>query len=153
TTHGTGLFDASGGIELTDNGANGSLSTYDASSGTNIAIITYDLQATATVTPATAITNTAAITHYADEESGQNFATAADTDAAIVTTAAPTVTKVVASTNEGSTSGNNVAIGEQVTYTVTVRVPEGVMHNATLTDSMPAGLALVNINSLAGSAG
>ena len=46
-------------------------------------------------------------------------------DPATVTIASPAIAKTLPDTNQGHTSGNNVAIGEIITYKVEVTVPEG----------------------------
>jgi fimbrial isopeptide formation D2 family protein/uncharacterized repeat protein (TIGR01451 family) len=56
------------------------------------------------------------------------------------------LTKVLAGTSEtGASDSTNqlVQIGEQVTYRLTVSLPEGTMHNLNVLDHMPAGLAFV----------
>ena len=67
---------------------------------------------------------------------------------AAVTVSSAAVTKVVVSTDQDHTSGNNVAVGEILTYTVTVTVPEAVSSNVTLVDTLDAGLAFVGFDSL-----
>ena len=65
-----------------------------------------------------------------------------------LTTVKPTIAKAVVNTNLGTTTGNNVAVGETVQYQVTVTVPDGVLNNATLTDTLPAGLAILSLDSI-----
>ncbi|MFN8499639.1 MAG: isopeptide-forming domain-containing fimbrial protein [Anaerolineae bacterium] len=60
----------------------------------------------------------------------------------------PGITKVIDSTNQSSTTGNNVAIGEIVTYKVTVTVPEGASQSVSLVDTLDAGLAFVACTSI-----
>ncbi|MEO1646496.1 MAG: isopeptide-forming domain-containing fimbrial protein, partial [Chloroflexota bacterium] len=62
-----------------------------------------------------------------------------------VTITPPTIDKAFDDTSETATSGRNVAIGERITYVVTVGIPQGVMTNATITDTLDAGLAFVDI--------
>ena len=59
----------------------------------------------------------------------------------------PTIAKEVLSTSESFTSGNDVAIGERITYRVTVNVPEGVTKASStplVTDQLPAGFEYVS---------
>ena len=52
-------------------------------------------------------------------------------------------TKNIVGTSETFTTGTNVAIGEIVTYQVSVIIPPGTYTNATLVDTMEQGLAFV----------
>jgi len=65
---GTGLFDR--GIEVVDAGGTGSMAAYDPSSGKNVLVVTYDLQADAAVTPGESITNIASLTNYSASAGG-----------------------------------------------------------------------------------
>ncbi len=142
---GGGLFGT--GLRLNDPGASqGALTTYGAATGTNLVVITYDLVVAATVTANTTLTNTATLSNYAGTEGGPDFTTIDPTDVAAVTTAPPSLTKTIVSTNQAHTTGNDVAIGEQVTYQIVMRVPEGTTPAAVLTDVLDPGLALVSIN-------
>ena len=141
---------------LVDPGAaQGALRVFDNTAGTNIAVITYDLQLASTIAPNQALTNTATLTNYAGTEGGPDFTSVDPTDPATVTTAAPSMTKAVTGTNQAHTvvSGGleNVAIGEIVTYTLTVRVPEGTTPAAVITDTLDAGLAFVAVDSITAS--
>jgi uncharacterized repeat protein (TIGR01451 family)/fimbrial isopeptide formation D2 family protein len=148
---GGGLF--GNGLQLVDPGASqGALRVFDNTAGTNIAVITYDLQLASSVTPNQAVTNTATLTNYGGTEGGPDFTSVDPTDPATVTTAAPSMTKVITATNQAHTvvSGGleNVAIGEIVTYTLTVRVPEGTTPAAVIADTLDAGLAFVAVDSI-----
>lgn len=68
-----------------------------------------------------------------------------------LTTVVPVVSKVIVGTSLATTFGTNVAIGEQVQYQVTVTVRDGVINTATLTDTLPAGLAIVSLDSISAS--
>ncbi len=143
---GSGLFDQ--GIELTP-AINDGLSA----SGTNIIIITYDLQIASTAELNQTYTNNAQITKFTAKPAGVNYMNnqASYQDSADVTLASPTLTKVVTSTNNADTSGNNVAVGEEITYTLTTTVPEGKLTGATLVDTMDACLAVTGFDSLTAS--
>jgi len=58
------------------------------------------------------------------------------------------LTKTISATNLPSTTGTNTAIGEIVTYQVTVTIPPGTFDNATLVDNMERGLAFVACDSI-----
>lgn len=141
------------GIELVDPTLNqGSLTAYDPSSGTNLVLIAYDLVLTSTVEAASVQTNTATITGYSYSNGGTNYAEPADTDTASVTVARPVVTKSVIRTSHVDTANaenlREVAVGEVVTYSVSIRVPEGTLPNAQILDRLPAGMAFVGLDSI-----
>ncbi|MCC7125731.1 MAG: hypothetical protein IT178_12845, partial [Acidobacteria bacterium] len=74
TDLGGGLFGT--GIRLDDPSATqGALTTYGAVSGTNIAIITFDLQMASTIAANVLLTTTATLGHYAGAEGGPDFTT------------------------------------------------------------------------------
>ena len=99
---GGGLFGS--GLQLVDPGAaQGALRVFDNSAGTNIAVITYDLQLASTITPNQALINTATLTNYAGTEGGPDFTSVDPSDPATVTTAAPSMTKVITATSQAHT--------------------------------------------------
>ena len=67
---------------------------------------------------------------------------------------APTLAKVVASTSLGDTGTgqhtglDDLAIGEQVTYTLTIGFPQGTTLNAVLVDTLPAGLRAISASTV-----
>ncbi|MGV6852310.1 MAG: hypothetical protein ACWA5R_09075 [bacterium] len=154
TDLGGGLFGS--GIQLNDNPgspATGSLSAFNATSGANIAIISYDLVLQTAIEPGVAISNTATLTNYANSEGGVDFTTTDLTDIATVTPPLHQTAKAITATDQAFTAGNDVAIGEIVTYEVSVTIPEGTMVGATLTDTVDRGLAIVGVNSISLSPG
>ena len=62
-----------------------------------------------------------------------------------VSIAAPTINKDFDSSSETATSDPDVAIGERITYVVTAGIPQGIMSNVTITDTLDAGLAFIDI--------
>ena len=163
TTLGIGLFDAAGWIQLVDNAPpppgspTGSLAAgRDAAgtlnpTGTNIAILTYDLELVGTVQPRQALTNTATLLNYASTEGGENFIPGGLTDPATVTVAAPLAVKTLVSTEIVNVNNSNTqaVIGELVTYRLVLSIPEGVTDTASVLDSLDAGLAFVDCISIA----
>ncbi len=166
----TGSFP--GSITLTDPGPNqGALGQgqnalgVPSATGTNIAIITYTVTNDLTVTPRQTLTNTATLTNYAAIEGGPNFTpltAAADlTDTASVTIADPLSAKALAGTEIDYTLSNpsnpnkttQAVIGELLTYQLRVTVPEGVMNNVSIADTLDAGLAFVDVTSVTVSSG
>jgi len=56
----------------------------------------------------------------------------------------PAVAKVLTDTSASHTAGSNVTIGEVITYTITVTLPDGISSpSVTVTDNLPTGLAYV----------
>lgn len=140
--------------------------------GLNIAVITYNLRldrATETNTvgdpsptadptsPNRTRTNTASLLRFAGREGGTNFITGTTADAPSnqVSDPADTVSRPIAvaktliATNQAFTTtnvplnGEDVAIGEIVTYRLVVSVPEGVVNNFRIIDELPQGMAFV----------
>lgn len=156
----TGLFDASGGIEITDPGPTaaqpdltnaGALDEFHATNGRNVLVITYDLQVIGTVAPNAALTNTATLFHYAGAEAGPDFTSVDLTDPATVQIAAMDLAKQITQTSEPTTADPNVAIGEIVTYTSTFTVPEGVANSVQWVDVPDTGFSVVDIVSVTSS--
>ena len=151
TDLGGGLFGM--GIELVDPGATpipaGAIDPFDATSGRNIVVITYDLQVATSAAVRATITNTASLFHFANSEGGGDFTTVDLTDDAQVRIAAPAVVKSITAITPGL-AGNltRVSIGERITYQVIVTIPEGTTPLARLVDTLDAGLAFVGIDSI-----
>ncbi|MBN2554808.1 MAG: DUF11 domain-containing protein [Anaerolineales bacterium] len=153
---GIGLFDQ--GIVLEDPGPvepqDGVLEPYNATSGRNIAVITYDVTLPDDIEPEVLLTNTASVENYASVEGGANFI---DTfgpleDDANVTIRIPGVDKDITATNQTFTAPEAspwpAAIGEIIDYEVVITVPEGVSSNVTLVDTLDPGLAFVSLEDL-----
>ena len=116
--------------------------------GNNIAVITYDLQLLPTVLPADVIPNTATLTNYASTEGGPNFLPPDGiSDKTTVTVTSPTVLKSLVDTSiiDANNDRTHAVIGELATFELTVRVPEGTTPGAVVVDTLPAGLAFVNM--------
>lgn len=154
TLEGGGLFSATGGLRLTDPALrDGAVDAYDATSGRNVVVVTYDLLLSASsgdtaVQPGSSYLNTASIVNYAALEGGINrvpSSTVADmSNAAMVTTAGPSITKAVVTTSSpltGTARGNatltDLAIGETVTYGLTIRLSEGLSRDVRIQDLLP----------------
>jgi uncharacterized repeat protein (TIGR01451 family)/fimbrial isopeptide formation D2 family protein len=142
------------GITLVDPSAStGSLDPGKTTSGTvidtgaNIAIITYDLQLLPDVVPSDVIPNTATLTNYASTEGGPNFVPGGLTDDATVTVQSPTVTKTLVGTSivDAFNSNTQGVIGEIATFELTIDVPRGTTPSAVVVDSLPTGLAFVQM--------
>jgi len=60
-----------------------------------------------------------------------------------VTINVPGITKALVGTDQAFTTGSNVTIGEVVTYSMVITLPEGNTPAFTVTDNLPAGLAYI----------
>lgn len=141
---------AASGIDGVNGGA---IDGYSATSGRNIAVITFDalVEASAYSTLANnggLITNKAVIEDYANSEnSGANSflpGVQSISETASLSLRTGEVKKAIASTSEPSTTNNNVAIGEIIRYRLQVDIPEGVLNSFELIDVLPAGLSFLN---------
>lgn len=146
------------GIELIDPGDNtGSLAEYDGGSGDNLVLVAYDLVVDVSAVPNQTLTNTATVDNFSYRNGGPNYAEATDTDTAFVTVVRPAVVKEVINTSHDAPANldaqGEVTIGEVVTYTVTIDVPEGTFPNAVIRDTIQAGMAFVGVDSISVSPG
>ena len=151
---------SSTGVRLSDPGptaadpltgaGGGAIDGYNASSGRNIAVVTFDT----TVDPGAygqlvggKLTNVGVLEDYTNVPAGGTGYLPGSTkliDNASVALRDATVSKTIVSTSEASTSGSNVAIGEIVRYRLQVTVPEGNLTNFKLEDTLPAGISFLN---------
>jgi fimbrial isopeptide formation D2 family protein/uncharacterized repeat protein (TIGR01451 family) len=148
---GAGLFDPAGGIRLLDptdtdplnlDGALTRLSPATAPTGSNLALITYDLRvADATAANGLVMTNTTEIAFYAAQEGGADFAiNLLDEDRlddATVSTGDLTLDKVLVSTSLPESTDPFVLIGEEVVFRITASIREGLTQDLVLTDLLP----------------
>ena len=65
-----------------------------------------------------------------------------------MTVFSPTADKIITGTNQVFTAGNDVAIGEQVSYRSSFIIPEGTSTSAVLVDTLDAGLAFVSCDNV-----
>lgn len=154
TDIGSGLFD--GGIELNDPAGGALQAGYDENGiaiadGTNIAIITFDLEVDSTVTPEQVITNTTTLYNYSGWEGSADFTSEDLLDSAITTVLSPNMIKEVSLTNQSHTSGTDVVIGETATYTITLTIPEGQLPNAQINETLPVGATFEDCISISAS--
>ena len=90
----------------------------------------------------------------ADESVLDNYA--ATSGAAVATVGLPTFAKVLVGTEletAGNLVSNQATIGELVTYSLTVTVPQGVTPNAQVVDSLHPGMAFVDVTGVSYSSG
>jgi len=162
TNLGTGLFDLTGGIALSDPGPTaaqpdltdaGAIDQFNTTTGRNIMVLTYDLQVESTAVPNQSITNTATLTNYAGAEAGPDFTTTDLTDDATALITPLDVGKSLISSNLANTTGLDATIGEILTYRAVITVPEGDSGNVVWTDIPDAGLSVIDILSITPSSG
>jgi fimbrial isopeptide formation D2 family protein/uncharacterized repeat protein (TIGR01451 family) len=159
TDLGGGLFGS--GLELNDPGpTNPPAGALDpgknpdgspVNTGRNIAVITYLVTLDTSVQVGQTLTNTVTLFNYAGAEGGPDHTGDDPTDTASVTITKPLLSKALTSTNQSFTSGSTVAVGEMVTYTITITVPEGTTPNAVFSDTLDPGLAFVSCDSITAS--
>ena len=143
-----------GGIELIDDNADdGAIDQADPADGTNVVVITFDLTANANIQPTQSGANIATLSSYANANDGPNYIPAGLVDSANVSVRNANVLKEIVATDQAHTAGNNVVVGEIVTYRTTVTVPEGQSLDVTLRDTLDAGLAFVGFDSITASPG
>jgi uncharacterized repeat protein (TIGR01451 family)/fimbrial isopeptide formation D2 family protein len=127
----------------------------DFSSGRDLVVVSYELEATPELVELAEATNTATVDNFSATEGGPDFVPvqpAADvTDDATVRARAPAVAKTLVSTDQAHTTGPNVVVGEAAQYQVVITLPEGTLDDAILTDTLPAGLAIVGIDGITAS--
>jgi len=140
------------GLELTD-GATGAVAAYDAANGQNIIIVTYDLEVANPVEARTVTTSTATLSNYAGIEGGADHTTVDLTDDATITIAGASIVKTITATDLAYTAGNDVTIGEIITYQVVISLPEGTNTAVQFQDTLDAGMAFVAIDSITPTAG
>lgn len=125
------LFDPSGGLTILDPVGN-----FDMDSGANVALVTFTLQATASIAvPLANITNTAQIVSYAGAAGGPDMsATAAPGTLSATTGVRTSEIQVSAIPGQRVTP---LAAGRTATFDVTVTVPEGTTRDLRIDEILP----------------
>lgn len=138
---GSGLLDK--GIEIDTLAAGIDPQGDEVTSGHNIAVLTFNLQLGTNAVLGTTYTNTASLVSYAGKSSGPNHVETGKPlqDIAETTLVQPSLTK--------STPDTQATIGQVVTYTVTATLPDGALPGATITDTLPSGLAFKSCTGIA----
>lgn len=118
-------------------------------SGANLVVITYDVQAAANIGASATLQSSAALTHFASVEGGQNFVPVPLADIASQQVAAPDIRKGFAGgsldnsdSSAGNTTGANLVVGESMLYDIIVTLPEGATQSLRIDDLIPPGLRL-----------
>jgi large repetitive protein len=147
------------GIQLTDASVNsgsigaGSTAGVATTNGSNVVFITYDAVVLSTAPIASSASSNASVTRYAGQDAGTNYAVPVLSNAASLSTPTPLIDKVIVGTDRAFTAGNDVVIGEIVTYRVTITVPEGSLANASFLDTLDSNLSFVSLDSMTLSSG
>jgi len=113
--------------------------------GSNMVVITYDLQLLPGVLPSDVIPNTATVTNYATTEGGPNFVPGGISDSTTVTVMAPKVEKTLDGTSIPENGVDKAVIGEKAVYTLRVLLPPGTTTDTLVVDSLPPGLAFTEM--------
>ena len=142
------LFGA--GLILDDTLDNGALEGFDPTAGTNILVITYDLLLSDSVGPNQTLENTATLENYGGNNNAGNHVPGGISDAATALIPGIQLDKAIATTSQTHTSGSNAAIGETITYTVAITLPEGQATAVRFSDYLDAddGLQVISLDSL-----
>jgi LPXTG-site transpeptidase (sortase) family protein len=143
------------GIKLVDPIGAGVCSAHDPNLGNNVIVITYDLRLKTGVEAGETYSNDAALTNYAGQEGGEDFANPDVEFDAEVSIDQPEIAKSLVSTEINSTGNSNIqaVIGEYATYQLVLTVPEGTTSNAEVVDRMSTGLAFADVTSVTYSSG
>ena len=139
------LFSATGGLHLDPATP---LAAYSASSGLNVALVTFTLQATSAIpAPSATLRNAARVVHVAASSGGADLSATGGPGLAGVTevvTMAPTVSIGLTGTSAATTPGNVLALGETATFHATVTLPTGRSTGLRIDPALPAGLSVVS---------
>ncbi|PKO13986.1 MAG: hypothetical protein CVU39_16535 [Chloroflexi bacterium HGW-Chloroflexi-10] len=143
------------GIKLVDPVGAGVCSAHNPNLGNNVIVITYDLRLKTAVEAGETYSNDAALTNYAGQEGGEDFANPDVEFNAEVSIDQPEIAKSLISTEINSTGNSNTqaVIGESATYQLVLTVPEGTTSNAEVVDRMSNGLAFADVTSVTYSSG
>ena len=141
------------GIELVDPVGQGVCSAHDPNLGNNIILVTFDLQLAEDITPGEVI-NTSSLVRYAGSENGPNHLPTPQTDTATATIEGAAAKELVGTEIDNAVnSSTQGVIGELVTYRLTLTIAEGETPEAQVVDTLDAGLAFVQVDSVTASAG
>ena len=128
------------------------------SNGSDLAIISFDAVISTPITPIDILTNTAQIRNYANTLNGENLLPINPprnpiSDTARVSFSAPQFSKrfIDSELSDAYNSPSQVTIGELITYTLVLSIPEGTLPGAVVTDNLPAGLIFQACDSVSAS--
>ncbi|WP_269077634.1 VCBS domain-containing protein [Aeromonas molluscorum] len=116
--------------------------------GSNLVIITYDVQVADDIKASSTLETSAVLSNYASIDNGNDFTPTDLTDTAGQQIAAPTLTidftggDAGNASSAGHTSGANLVIGESMGYDIVVKLPEGSTQQLSIDDLIPPGFKL-----------
>jgi LPXTG-site transpeptidase (sortase) family protein len=131
------------GIRIVDPSSDlGACQSHSVGAGRNIIVITYDLKVDDLIESGSILENRADLTRYSSVDDGDNFLEAPISDDSSVTVADPLIEKTLDETSVDETGNGptQAVIGETVTYTVKVTLPEGTIRNLVIRDLFPGAL-------------
>ncbi len=110
-------------------------------SGNNSQYFNFTVNSTYDVPSNSTFTNQANSTYYSMPTSfTDSRSSTASSNVVNIKTVAPSIAKVVDSTSEPDSKGNNVMIGEVVVYRLNLTIPEGKTLNVSINDLLPSNL-------------
>jgi len=126
--------------------------------GSNIVLVTYDATVRSDAAAGTMAGSRARVLYYTGSPGGPSFIDPLPNglyDDASVGTPMPLIDKTLVATDRDDTitAGNDVVVGERLTYEVVLTVPQGTTLNAQFVDTLDAGLSFVSIDSIVASPG
>ncbi|MEO7372033.1 MAG: hypothetical protein ABIZ69_14275, partial [Ilumatobacteraceae bacterium] len=145
-----------GTITLTD-GVTGSLAagrtgTTASATGTNIAVITYELEVAGDALPNNFYENTTVLSGFSATSGGANLSSslpaASTTNQASVTTAPVDMVKTVLASDQPLTTGNRITVGEVISYQLVLTIPEGTTRQLQVVDDLDVGQAMLSVDSI-----
>jgi len=135
------LFDPAGGLTITS-----PVAPYSQTLGTNVALVTFTLDATVAVpAPLANITNTAQIVGYAASSGGANLI---GSNTGTLSDSTPLQTGGILATSVARQPASMLASGQTLSYDITVTLSEGTTRDLRITEAVPvsgaAGFRLVS---------
>ncbi len=110
------------------------------------AVVTFECTVSGLIEPNQTVVNTASVGWKSSSAASSFFPSRSD--AASFQVSLPTIVKSIAAISPIDAGGNQVHIGEIVTYQVVVTLPEGTSRNVELRDQLDPGLAFFSLDSI-----
>lgn len=122
------LFDPAGGLVLLT-----PLGAYNDTSGANVALVTFTLEATSNISaPLANITDTAQIISYAASTGGTNLATSGPLSAST-----PVQTDTIQVASAANQAATPIGSGQTASFDITITLPEGTVQDLRINETMP----------------
>ncbi|WP_323908831.1 VCBS domain-containing protein [Aeromonas caviae] len=119
-----------------------------ANAGSNLIVITYDVEVAADIRAGSTLETSAILSNYASVNNGQDFTPIDLTDKGSAQIATPTLTidfsngDANSASSAGHTTGTTLVIGESMGYDIRVTLPEGSTQQLSISDLIPPGFRL-----------